>query len=283
MGLIFRIIVMILAMGSVVFVMYKLNTTGIDPAIFYLDPAETASFNPDHVTKFEWRTANKIFSYDRDNTGRWLPAKNEPKLNALLKFLSYIQLNEVEQKGASSLNVALDIENTRWEGSWDGLSFVWKTGPHAGKGEILSDKKNIAFFKGALIFEDFEMNLCPNRITKVVLRAHGKDYQIEQIERGWQITKPISQALDPVFFEKWLAGLCKVKVKSLLDLSYAPSSSKQGFIEFYYANGEKISLPQVEKDFFLVNLQGREAGAILEGLSGLQEELKKQLQPSTNP
>ena len=283
MGLIVRIIVMIVAMGSIVFVMYKLNTTGIDPAVFYLEPGETASFNPDHVTKFEWKTAQKIFSYDRDNGGKWLPAKNEARLISLLKFLSHIQLNSVEQKGSSSLEVVFDIEGARWEGAWEGLSFVWKTGPHAGKGEILSEQKNITFFKGAFIFDIYELNLCKNRINKILVQAHGKDNHIEQVNRGWEVTKPQAQTLDPVFIEKWLIGLCKVKVKSLLDLSYAQSDTKRGLIEFTYVDGEKISLPQVEKDFFLVSIDGRPGGAILEGLNNLYLELKKQLQPSANP
>lgn len=279
MGLIFRIIIMVVAMASVVFVMYKLNTTGIDPTVFHLDPAQVASFNPDDVSRFEWQTTKKIFSYDRDNGGKWLPQKNEAMLNALLTFLSQIQLNTVEQKGTSSLQVLLDIKGERWEGSWDGLSFVWKTGPHAGKGEILNEKKNITFFKGAFIFDTYELNLCKNRINKITLQGNGKSYQITQVQRGWKVTAPKEQELDPIFIEKWLIGLCQVKVKSILDLSYAPGNVQTGLVEFEFVNGEKISLPQVEKDFFLVKESGHTTGVLLENLNKSLEDLKKHLQP----
>lgn len=279
MGLIFRIIVMIVAMASVVFVMWKLNTTGIDPAFFHLDSSYTVSFNTQDVTRFEWATTNKIFSYDRDNAGRWLPEKNEPKLKDLLSFLSQIQLNQVEQKGKSSLNVSLDIKGERWDGAWDGLSFVWKTGPNAGKGEILNEQKNMVFFKGAHVFDSMTIDLCKNRITKILIQAHGKNYQIDQVGRGWEVTQPSRQTLDPIFIEKWLIGLCKVKVKTILDLSYAQSNTKQGAMTFEFVDGEKLSLQQVEKDFFVMD----KLGLVLEQLGSLVEDLKKHLQPQPNP
>ena len=283
MGLLFRIIVMIVAMASVVFVMWKLNTTGIDPAVFHFEPGHSASFNPQDVSRFEWKSAKKIFSYDRDNRGKWLPEKNEGKLNSLLTFLSQIQLNDVTQSGASSLEVSLDIKGERWVGSWDGLSFVWKLGPYAGKGEILGEQKNVTFFKGAHIFETLEINLCKNRIKKIVIQAHGKNYHIDQVQRGWEVTEPLKQTLDPIFIEKWLIGLCQVKVKTLLDLNYAPSNSKTGLVEFTFVDGEKLSLPQVEKDFFLTQVEGHPAGVVLEHLNKSLEELKKQLQSPSNP
>lgn len=279
MGLLFRISVMIVAMGSVVFVMWKLNTVGIDPAFFHLDSSYTTSFNTQDVTRFEWTTATKVFSYDRDNAGRWLPEKNEAKLKDLLQFLSQIQLNPVEQKGKSSLDVSLDINGERWDGAWDGLSFVWKTGPNAGKGEILSEQKNMVFFKGAHIFESMNVDLCKNRITRILIQAHGKNYQIDQVGRGWEVVQPAKQTLDPIFIEKWLIGLCKVKVKTILDLSYAQSNTKQGALTFEFVDGEKLSLQQVEKDFFVMD----KLGLVLDQLANSVEDLKKHLQPQPNP
>lgn len=279
MNLITRIIVMVIAMVSLIYVIYKLNTKGIDPAFFYLDPAQTASFNPNDVTHFEWKSTTKIFSYDKDNAGRWLPEKNEKPLKNLLSFLSQIQLNQVEQKGASSLDVALDIKGERWTGAWDGLSFIWKTGPQAGKGEILKDQKNMVFFKGAHIFETAEINLCKSRVTKIDLQAFGKNYQIEQLNRGWEVVSPEKKALDPIFIEKWLISLCDVKVKTILDLSYAQSNTQRGAVTFEFVNGEKLSLQQVEKDFFV---KGK-MGLVLDHLGADLENLKNQLQPASNP
>ncbi len=275
MGLFFRVSIMIVAMASVVFVMWKLNTAGIDPSVFHLDSSYSTSFDPAEVTRFEWKSTNKIFSYDRDDGDRWLPQKNEEKLKSLLKFLSQIQLTQVTQKGKSALNVSLDIKGKRWNGSWDGLSFVWKTGPYAGKGEILNEQKNMVFFKGAHIFETASIDLCKNRITKILIQAHGKNYKVDQVGRGWQVMHPTPQTLDPIFIEKWLIGLCDVKVKTILDLSYAQSNTKQGAVTFEFVDGEKLSLLQVEKDFFVLG----EMGLVLEQLNNSLEELKKQLQP----
>jgi len=266
-------------MGSIVWVMYKLNTQGIDPSLFHLDSAQTSSFNPADVTHFEWKTTNKIFSYDRDSNGSWLPQKNEKALKDLLSFLSQIQLGEVEQKGASSLDVALDINGERWQGAWDGLSFVWKTGPHSGLGEVLNEQKNIVFFKGAHIFDSLNIDFCKNRITKITIQAHGQNYLIEQVNRGWNITQPENRALDPIFIEKWLIGLCKAKVKTILDLSYAQSNTKQGAVDFEFVDGEKISLLHVENNFFVKG----NMGLVIENLNGLLEDLKNQLKPTTNP
>jgi hypothetical protein len=280
MGFFVKIMFMFLALGFIVFAIWKLNTTGIDPAMFQFQ-TQPSSFSPDDVTHFEWKSTKKIFSYDKDHHGNWLPAKNQKKLKELFGFLSQIQLNLVEQKGASSLDVVLDIKGVRWNGTWDGLSFVWKSGPNAGKGEILNEQKNIVFFKGAHIFDFVDINLCKNRITKIYLQAFGKNYKIEQIAHGWGVTEPQAQAqaLDPVFLEKWLIGLCKVKVKSLLDLSYAQSNTKQGAVTFEFVDGEKVSLSQVEKDFFVTG----DTGLVLEQLNNSLEDLKKQLQPPTNP
>lgn len=275
MNLFVRIIVMIIAMGSVVFVIHKLNTTGINPAYFYLDPSQTTSFSPDDVTRFEWKASTKIFSYDRDNGGSWLPQKNEAKLKDLLAFLSQIQLNPTEQKGAKSIEVSLDIKGVRWQGSWDGLSFVWNQGPQAGKGEILSEQKNITFFKGAHVFDTLDIQLCKNRITKILVQAHGKNYKLEQIARGWQVTEPTLQTLDPIFIEKWLIGLCQVRVKSILDLNYAQGNVRQGAVTFEFVGGESLTLTQVEKDFFVMG----EVGVILDHLGKSLEDLKKQLAP----
>ncbi len=279
MNIFFRVFIMIVAMGSIVWVMYKLNTEGLDPALFHLDSNQTSSFNPDDVTYFEWKSTNKLYSYDKDPSGRWLPEKNEKALKDLVLFLSQIQLDEVEQKGASSLEVSLDIDGVRWQGAWDGLSFVWKTGPHAGQGEILNENKNIVFFKGAHIFDFVSLDFCKNRITTMTVQAHGKDYRIEQINRGWRVTQPEPHELDPVFIEKWLIGLCKAKVKTILDLSYAQSNAKQGAADFTFVDGGKISLFHVEKDFFIKG----NMGLIIEGLGTLLEDLKKHLPATTNP
>lgn len=275
MGFFVRITVMIIAMASVVFVIYKLNTKGIDPAIFHMEPGQTSSFNPSDVTHFEWKSINKIFSYDKDSAGGWLPKKNEAALKNLFSFLSQIQLSQVEQKGSSSLDVVLDIKGERWTGSWDGLSFVWKTGPNASKGEILSEQKNMVFFKGAHIFDTVQINLCKNRVTKLFVQTNGKNYQIEQAGRGWQVVAPEKKTLDPIFIEKWLIGLCDVKVKTILDLAYAQSNTRQGAITFEFVNGEKLSLFQVEKDFFVSD----NLGLVLDHLGSSLETLKKQLQP----
>lgn len=270
---------MIAAMVSVVFVIYKLNTSGINPSIFYIEPGQTSSFDPSDVTHFEWKSTNKIFSYDKDHADHWLPKKNEPALKNLLSFLSQIQLFDVEQKGASSLEVVLDIKGERWAGSWDGLSFVWKTGPNKGKGEVLREKKNMVFFKGAHIFETAEVNLCKNRIIKIDLQANGKNYQVQQSGRNWEVISPERQVLDPIFIEKWLIGLCDVRVKTILDLAYAQSNTKQGAVTFEFVNGEKLGLFQVEKDFFVSG----NLGLVLAPLGNSLETLKKQLQPQTNP
>ena len=277
MGLIVRVIVMVIAMGSVVFVMWKLNTTGIDPAVFHIEPGHEATFDTGQVTRFEWKTTNKIFSYDRDPSGRWLPEKNEGSLKNLLKFISQIQLNEVEQKGKSALDLSLDINGVRWTGSWDGLSFVWNEGPNKGKGEILSEQKNMVFFKGAHVFESVEIDLCKNRITKILLQHNGKNYQIEQVGRGWDVTKPEPKTLDPIFIEKWLIGLCKVKVRTHLDLSYAESNTKQGAVTFEFVDGHKVSLHHIDKNFFTTKTESHEIGLVLEQLDDLLGELKKQL------
>lgn len=279
MGFFFRIIFMFIALGGIVFAIWKLNTGGLNPTYFHMEAKQPSSFDPKDVTHFEWKSLKKIFSYDRDNGGYWLPEKNEEKLKSLLEFLSQIQLSPVEQKGTSSLDVLLDIKGERWAGSWDGLSFVWKQGPSAGFGEILSEQKNIVFFKGAHIFDSIEFNLCKDQITKIYLQAHGKNYKIEQIQQAWSVTQPEPQTLNPIFIEKWLIGLCRVKLKSLLDLSYAQSNTKQGAITFEFLNGEKLSLSHVEKDFFVM----QELGLVLDQLNNSIEELKKQLLPQTNP
>lgn len=279
MNLIFRVFIMIVAMGSIVWVMYKLNTEGISPSIFHIDSAQTSSFNPEDVTHFEWKSLNKIFSYDKSPSGKWLPQKNEKPLKDLFLFLSQIQLGDVEQKGASSLDVVLDIAGDRWQGAWDGLSFVWKSGPHAGKGEILNESKNVVFFKGAHIFDSINIDLCKNRINKITLQADGQNYEIEQVNRGWSVTAPKPFELDPIFVEKWLIGLCKAKVRTILDLAYAQSNTKQGAVDFSFVDGEKISLLHVEKDFFIKG----DMGLVFDKLSSLLEDLKKQLKATPNP
>jgi hypothetical protein len=276
----FKITFMFLALAGIIFAIWKLNTgTGINPSLFYLDSKEGSTFDPSEVTHFEWKSLNRIFSYDRDNHGKWLPEKNEKKLKELLSFLSQIQKNHVEQKGASSLDVILQVKGVRWAGSWDGLSFVWKEGPNAGLGEILNEQKNIVFFKGAHIFDTLDINLCQSRIVKINFQANGKNYQIAPADHTWKVLEPNAQTLNPAFMEKWLIGLCKVKVKSLLDLSYAQSNTKIGAVTFEFINGEKLSLAHVEKDFFVT----QETGLILDQLNTSLEDLKKQLQPATNP
>lgn len=279
MGLVTRIIVMLIAMASVVFVMYKLNTTGIDPAIFYLEPGYTPSFQTNDVTHFEWKAANKIFSFDKDQAGGWLPKKNEKNLKDLLSFLSSIPLNTVEQKGVTPLEVVLDIKGERWTGAWDGLSFLWKSGPQAGKGAVLTEPQNRVFFKGAFVFDTYQIDLCKTRINKILIQANGKNYQIEQLNRGWEVTQPQSQKLDPIVIEKWLIGLCQVNVKTILDLAYAQSNTREGFVTFEFVNGDKLALQQVKKDFFTTQRDGKELGLVIDQLAPALNELKKQLQP----
>lgn len=274
-----KIFVMFAALFGIVFAIWKLNTTGIDASFFNIQEQEPASFDPEDVTHFEWKSTKKIFSYDRTKKGDWLPKKNEKRLIELFEYLSQIQLHTVEQKGASSLDVVLDINNVRWTGAWDGLSFVWKTGPHAGKGQILNEQKNMVFFKGAHIFDNVDFNLCKNRISKIYFQGNGTNYKIEQINNSWQVSQPETQTLNQVYIEKWIIGLCKVKLKTLLDLSYAQSNTKQGAITLEYLNGEKVSLLQVEKDFFVM----QEMGMILDQLGNSLEDLKKHLSSPTNP
>ena len=77
--------------------------------------------------------------------------------------------------------------------------------------------------------------------------------------------------VDPIFIEKWLIGLCGVKSKSLVDLSYVQSNKQQGYLGLEFVNGQKISLRQIEQDLYRLD----DRGVIMDGLMKLQTELSQ--------
>lgn len=268
--LLLRSILLCFALIAVFYSIYYLDNKGINPAYFHIEAEAKPSFDPSRVTHLEWKAKNSIYVLDTDSDMKFHPIERNPIAKDLVRFLSQIQLNDIEQKGSPALEVAITVNSVTWTGAWDGLSFVWTTGPNKGKGEILKDEKNLVFFKGKHVFETLDINLCKNRISKVFLDAAGKTLTLEQSGRNWVITSSSNKPIDPIFIEKWLTGLCKVKAKSYLDLDYAQSDKQIGYLGFEFVGQNRLSFQQIEKDFYI--WEGK--GVFMEGLSRLHGELK---------
>jgi len=224
----------------------------------------------------------KIFSFDRDKNGRFLPKENEKIIDGLLTFLSQIQLNQVQQTGKSALHVVVTVKDQKWIGAWDGLSFVWVEGPNKGKGEILSDKKERVFFRGKYIFDDVSLDLCSTRVEEILLQANGKNYDLVTSGKNW-VLKNSNEPVDTVSIEKWLSQLCQVKIAAVVDPKYIPLNQTTEALNLRFVDGHQVSLLHAEKNLFLQNGSPDNPGLILEGMVTTLESLKKALLNPAKP
>lgn len=276
MGLIFRVVVMMIALSGIVYTMYQLNTRGINKEVFHLQE-EGLSFNPADVKKFEWRTRDKISSLEKNPSGQWIPFERELQIKAILKNLAILKLNALEQKNVAQILVHLEVAAELWIGQWDGQSFLWTQGPLKGQGAILTEEFNKMFFRGRYVFDpDIEVKLCQNRVNKIRVTLESKEYVIAQEKRGWTLTyDKTHKSIDPIFIEKWLIKACPLKVQTTIDPAYAPQVPRVvNRLSLFYIDQTQYDFFSLEKDLVMAN----DRALLLSGYATLFGELKAEIE-----
>lgn len=276
MGLIFRVVVMVIALGGIVYMMYQLNTRGINKEVFHLEQ-QGLSFNPAEVKKFEWRTRDKISSLEKNPSGQWIPFEREKQIQQILKKLATLKLGHLEQKNIAQILIHIEVAGELWIGQWDGMSFLWTQGPLKGQGGVLDEDFNKMFFRGRFVFDpDTEVKLCQNRVAKIRITLDSKEYMIVQEKRGWVLTQEkLHKPIDPIFIEKWLIKACPIKVQATIDPAYSPQVARMvNRLSLFYIDQTQYDFFNLEKDLVMAS----DRALLLSGYAALFGELKAEVQ-----
>lgn len=233
-------------------------------------------FTPSAVTSIQWTVGTKNWSFERPSgSAAWSPEVLPERVDQKLSLLSRLSLSKMappKEIEVAAIRILLKFNDaSEWQGLYYDDKFFWLSGPHEGKGTVLSATQSEIFREGRYAFDPLVLSWCTSPITRILFEYEDEAVEIQRSGSQWEMTdlNNQSKSLDAAMFEEWLKAACEAPVQAWVDLEHEAFGIDDGTLEVEYTDGTRSEF-SVRSPTFLIS---EEQAAVSPELFRLLNEL----------